>query len=497
MFVAALATETNTFSPIRIDRRAFEEAFYAPSGQHPPTPTLCTAPIIAAREGVQQYGYELIEGTAAWAEPAGLVSCDAYEGLRDEILGQLEAAGHCDIVLLGLHGAMMAQGYEDCEGDLIARVRALVGPDCIIGIELDPHCHLTPAMVCHSDVIVTFKEVPHTDFLERARDLMHICVRAAQKLIKPHLTVLDCRTISPFLTSREPGRSVVDALHLLERTDGVLSISVVHGFPAADMPDVGSKVVVVTDADPHLGRRLAKDICERVRGLGADRLPEMPGPSRAIEMAIAMDGAPVILSDRWDNPGGGVAGDSTFLAHAMLAQPDVSAALGALWDPVAVDICTAAGVGSRIELRVGGKAAPSSGAPLDGTFEVISTTKDLLIPFEQSMVSLGAAVALRLANLDIVVASRRTQTYHPDAFEKMGVTLADKKIAGVKSASHFFAAFEPIAHAIIYVDCGGPYPSDPTKIPYSRLRRPIQPIDDVAEPQWMTSEARCCSSSTR
>src|SRR6478752_1388755 len=131
VFVASLATETNTFSPLYVDRSAFESAFYCLPGAHPETPTLCSAPVIAARRRARTDGFTLIEGTATWAEPAGLVSRDAYESLRDEILHQLATALPVDIALFGLHGSMVAHGYDDCEGDLLARARAVAGPDTV------------------------------------------------------------------------------------------------------------------------------------------------------------------------------------------------------------------------------------------------------------------------------------------------------------------------------------------------------------------------------
>src|SRR6478609_8400199 len=174
MFVGSLATETNTFAPLPVDRAAFESAFYAPPGTHPDTPTLCSAPMIAARRRARQEGFTLIEGTSAWAEPAGLVSRAAFEGLRDEILDQLKAALPVDIALFGLHGAMVADGYEDCEGDLLARAREIVGPGAVIGAEYDLHCHLTEKRIAACDVAVLFKEFPHTDFLARAEDLVDL-----------------------------------------------------------------------------------------------------------------------------------------------------------------------------------------------------------------------------------------------------------------------------------------------------------------------------------
>jgi microcystin degradation protein MlrC len=363
VFVASLATETNTFSPIRIDRDAFVDAFYAPPGQHPDTPTLCSAPFVAARRRAAAEGFTLIEGTAAWAEPAGLVARTAYESLRDEILAQLRAALPVQVVLLGLHGAMVADGYEDCEGDLLTRVRAIVGPAVTVGVELDPHCHLSRLMLDSADLLVCFKEVPHSDFYEVAEELVDLCLRRARGQIAPVVTVFDCRAIANFMTSREPGRGLVDDIRARQQQAPVLSISVVHGFPAADVPDVGTKVIVITDGHAELGRVVAGEVGRRILAFGANRMPPMPGPEAAVAQALATDGAPVVLADRWDNPGGGVAGDSTFLLHVLLAHPDVPATVGALWDPAAVRCCLAAGAGARLQLSFGGKAAASSGPP--------------------------------------------------------------------------------------------------------------------------------------
>jgi microcystin degradation protein MlrC len=482
MFVASLATETNTFSPIRIDRAAFEDAFYAPPGQHPETPTLCSAPFVAARRKAREGEFNLVEGTATWAEPAGLVSRDAYESLRDEILDQLRACIPVEVVLFGLHGAMVADGYDDCEGDLLTRARDIVGPQAVIGIELDPHCHLSDAMVAASTIIVTFKEVPHTDFLERAEDLVDFAVRTVRGEIKPVISVVDCRAIANFITSREPGRSLVDRINSLEGRDGILSISIVHGFPAADVHDVGTKIVVVSDDAPERGEALARSLAKDVLGFGGNRLPPMPSPAEAVADALTIDGGPVVLADRWDNPGGGVAGDSTFLIHELLKHPTVPAAAGALWDPVAVQFCRAAGPGARLALRIGGKVAASSGPPVDAEVEVIAVTPDLVVPFEKSLVSLGAAAAVRIGALSVVLASKRAQTFHPDVFRRLEIDPEAQKIVVVKSASHFHAGFAPIAREIIYVNCGGPYPPDPAKIPYTKVRRPIAPLDPVSEP---------------
>jgi len=476
IFAASLATETNTFAPIPTDRRSFIEAFYAPPGAHPPTPTLCSAPIVAAREAAFAGGHTLIEGTAAWAEPAGTVGRATYEGLRDEILDQLRAALPVNVVLLGLHGCMVAHGYDDCEGDLLTRVRALA-PHAVIGAELDLHAHLTDDMVRAADVIVAFKEFPHTDFMARAEELTALCLRTAAGKIRPRAAVFDCRSIAGFMTSREPGRGFVDRISALEGHDGILSISIIHGFQAADVYDVGTKVIVYADGDPAPAAALAEQLGHEILAWGEGGVPVHLKTREAVAAAIALPRGPVVLADRWDNPGGGVAGDSTFLIEELLRHPDIPAAVGALWDPVAAAFCVAAGPGAELPLRFGGKAASTSGRPIDAIVRIRATTDDLRIPFQQSEVSLGPAAAITLGTLDVVLVTGRAQTFHPAVFENLGIPLTEKKIVVVKSSNHFHAAFAPIAAEIIYVDCGGPYPPDPARIPYTKIRRPIAPLD--------------------
>ena len=478
IFVASLATETNTFSPLPADRRAFEAAFYCPPGAHPSTPTLCSAPMVAAR-ALRDAGHTVIEGTATWAEPAGLVGRAAYESLRDEILDQLQQAMPVDIVLFGLHGCMVADGCDDCEGDLLARART-IAPAAIIGAELDLHAHLTPDMVAAANLLVAFKEFPHTDFLARAEDLVRLSVDAAQGRTRPAPAVFDLRTIGGYMTSREPGRAFTDRLFELEGRNGILSISIIHGFQAADVRDAGTKILVYADGNRAAAAALAEQLGRELLAWPASAATPHLKPTDAIDAAIeaaAAHGGLVVLADRWDNPGGGVAGDSTVLLRALLARPEIPAAIGVLWDPIAVQLCAAAGPGAKLHLRFCGKATPFSGEPVDAMVEVRSIAENLVIPFEQSRVSLGPAACIRIGALDIVLGSTRAQTFSPEAFTAMGVDLKQKIAVAVKSSNHFHAAFAPIAAAILYVDSGGPYPPDPKLIPYTKIRRPISPLD--------------------
>jgi microcystin degradation protein MlrC len=478
MFVASFATETNTFAPLPVDRAAFERAFYARPGEHPDTPTLCSAPVIAARRRAAREGFTLIEGTCTFAEPAGLVSRQAYESIRDEILGQLRAAMPVEIALFGLHGAMVADGYDDCEGDLLARAREIVGPRAVVGCEHDLHCHLTPKRVAACDLVILFKEFPHTDFLARAEELVELALRTAKGQIRPVIGLYDCRMIGGgYMTNLPMGRAYVDRIRAMEGREGILSISVGHGFGAGDVPEVGTKVLVIADGDKKKAEALAARLGREVLAFQRAATPRHYNPEESVAFARASPGQPIVFGDRWDNPGGGVPGDGTIMIETLLKHPDLAAALGVLWDPIAVEFCRAAGVGGNLWLRIGGKATPVSGRSLDAHVVVKALSPELVIPFEQARVSLGAAATVSIGKLDIVLGSKRSQTFSPPAFTDMGVDLASKKMVVVKSSNHFSAAFSKIAASIQYLDTGGPFPYDPLKVTYRKVRRPIAPLD--------------------
>ncbi len=481
IFAASLATETNTFSPVPTDLASFRLAFYAPPGKHPDTPTLCSSPMIVLRRRAREEGFELVEGTAAWAEPGGLIQRETYEQLRDEILDQLKDALPVDGVVLGLHGAMVAQGYDDCEGDLLSRVRLLVGPKAVIAAELDPHSHLTPLRVANADILASFLEFPHTDFVERAEHVVDLSLRTIRGEIRPVMSTFDCRMIDVFPTSREPVRSLIDRVKSLQGRDGVLSVSLIHGFMAADVPEMGTRILVVTDNDKAKGDALARSLGLEVFSLrGKTAMPMIgtdAGLDRAAALAARKPGKPVVVADVWDNPGGGTAGDGTLILERVLARGMKSVAIASIWDPMAVSFCLAAGAGARIELRFGGKSDAKAGAPIDALVEVRRAVAESFQSFGGSRVTLGPAAVIRPegTDTDIILTTNRAQTYEPDIFSNLGIDPLKKEILIVKSTNHFYAGFSPVAAEIIYVDAGAPYPSDPRQTNYTKLARKIWP----------------------
>jgi microcystin degradation protein MlrC len=483
IFVAALATETNTFSPIVIDRQGFIDSLYAPPGQHPATPTLCTAPIPVGRRVCAQKGWDLVEGTAAWADPAGLVSQGAYEGLRDEILDQLRAALPVDAVVLGLHGAMVAQGYQDPEGDFLDHIRAIVGPDVLIAAELDPHSHLTKRRVAAADFFVVFKEFPHTDFVDRAEDLWHLVVETLEGRIHPVMAVYDCKMIDVFPTSRQPMRGFVDRMLALEAGNPkILSLSAIHGFMAGDVPEMGTKMIAVTDGDPMLAANLAEELGQELfANRGRHMMPQLK-EGEAVAQALAATAWPVVIADMWDNPGGGTAGDATVILKELLAQGARGVAIGTIWDPMAVQLCFVAGEGAVMPLRFGAKSAPMTGEPMDALVRILRLEANAEMRFGESLVPFGRAARIAVLDdkgaetgIEVILNTVRAQSYDPSLFSALGIDPLAQKILVIKSTNHFFAAFDPIAAQIIYCSAGRAYPNDPATNPYRHVRADIWP----------------------
>jgi microcystin degradation protein MlrC len=478
VFLGSIATETNTFSPLRTDLQDFKDSFYAPPGQHPETPTLCSAIYPVARSRAAQYGWQLVEGTATWAEPGGIVNQQTWEHLRDQLLSELRAAMPVDIVLLGLHGAMVAQDCLDCEGELIASVRDVVGPNVIVGATFDPHSHLSACRVENADLITVFKEFPHTDFVDVAEDLVDLVQRAATGQINPAISTYDCRMIEVLPTSRQPMRGFIDRIKELENDDKVLSVSVIHGFMAGDVPDLGTKIVVITDDARPLGDELAEKLGMEIFSLRGTTRPEFLAPEVALGRATNSKSKPVIVADVWDNPGGGVPGDGTIILNEMLSRNLENAALASIWDPIAVRTCISAGERARLRLRFGGKMSPDGGDPIDADVIVRKVVRDAVQSFGRSVVPLGDSVWIDVEGIAVILNTVRSQVFNPDIFFNLGINPKEKELLVVKSTNHFHDAFSHISSNIIYAAVDGPYPNNPVTNDYKHLIRPIWPIEE-------------------
>jgi microcystin degradation protein MlrC len=412
----------------------------------------------------------------AWAQPGGITVRSAYESLRDEMLNDLRTAMPVDVVLLMLHGAMVAQGYDDCEEDMISRVRDIVGPTTVIGVELDLHCHLSPLMIAPADIVITYKEYPHIDMNDRARELFDLAVATKLGSIRPTMALFDCRMIGLYPTTSQPLRGFVDAMTEAERRKGMLSISFGHGFQFADVQHVGAKMLVVTDDDQGLAERVAREFGLRVHALrgqiGFDSLA-LP-MEEALSKALASKKTPVVVADQSDNAGGGAPGDATFALRWLLDHQAEDVAMAIFYDPEVVRIARKAGKGATLPVRLGGKMGPISGAPVDIEVTILSMLDDYMHALPQRsgepyLYPAGDVVALRCGSIDIVVGSERCQCFSPSIFSDLGIDPMLKRLLIPKSVQHFYEAFAPIAGEVIYMAAPGAVAPDPRQINYRRL----------------------------
>lgn len=480
VFIACLGTETNSFAAMPTGWTNFEETMLYRGDATSRAPTTFSLPLHVWRKAAEERQGTVVESIAAFAQPAGTTIKSVYEGLRDEILADLRAAMPVDIVLLSMHGAMTADGYEDCEGDLMTEVRKIVGPGVVIGGELDLHCSITPEMLEAADVLVTFKEYPHIDVAERAAEVFAICHAAHEGTAKPVMAVHDTRMINMWRTPVEPMKGFVADMQAGEGTGDILSVSFAHGFPWQDVPHTSAKMLVITNGDADLAASTAKDFGDRLWNMKEETQGETVSMDDALD-AVAAGPGPVVLADVADNAGGGAPSDSTFILRRALERGDRDLLIGYFWDPVAARFCEEAGEGEALDLRVGGKCGPSSGDPVD----IRVTVKRILLDAEQTFgdakMGMGTAVWLSTdAGIDLILTTKRTQVFHPDGMEQLGITPANYKGVVVKSIQHFYAGFEPIASKVIYVSAPGAIPRDYAAIPYTRFSDRYWPRDDLS-----------------
>jgi microcystin degradation protein MlrC len=474
VLVAGLAHETNSFSPLPTSLRNFEETIcYRPRRGTGRDDAIGFPGYGDAIRTGQKRGDVVIEGPCFWTQPSGPASLSVYRALRDEILDAVGDAKPVDCVVLILHGAMMAQRVDDCEGDLLARLREVVGPEVPVGVILDLHGNVSQQMVSSGAIIIGCKEYPHIDYPARVDELFEILAGMARG--GPRLST-SCRRI-PLIsmqgTTEEPMAGLVRDLVEAEGHDGIRSITLMHGFPWSDWEDVGGSVLVVAE-DTGSARvdAVVKSFADRFVEIATNTPVRRLGVRESIDAALAIGSGPVVIADSSDNPGGGAACDSTFLLRELLDRGVKNAALGMLWDPQAARIAADAGVGARLLMRIGGKVGALSGDPLDVEVEVLRVREDVRQRnlTGEPVEAIGLAAALRVGGVDVVLNSIRQQVFSTDCFTELGIDVARRAIVVVKSSQHFRASFDRIAKQTLYCNAPGALNLDLATMPYRKVR---------------------------
>jgi microcystin degradation protein MlrC len=478
--VGGFQHETNTFAPLKATMADFEAPdawpglvrggalFDAVHGINLPA-----AGFIGAARAA---GHSLVPLTWCSASPSGPVTEDAFERISAFMLDDLRDARTLDAVYLDLHGAAVAEHLDDADGELLRRVRRLVGRDVAIVASLDFHANVSPLMIESASALVSYRTYPHIDMAitgERALRVLHD-IRGRQ--LHSHLQQL------PFLIPLVSQSTLVDPLASIFREAQALESAPIAafnfspGFPAADVVKCSPSVfaygwnaasvdAAVIDFASNVQRREAEFALEILSIDGALTELRRSPPKR---------GRPTILADTQDNPGGGGNADSTSLIKALISsgQPDVLC--GILWDANAAAHAHAAGVGAMIELSLAAHTGFAGETPIRGRFEVISVGDGRFTatgPFYAgARMELGPMALLRIGDVSIAVASRKQQAADQAMFRHLQVEPRDFAVLALKSSVHFRADFGPIAEHIRVVAAPGPNIADPAELPFKRLR---------------------------
>jgi microcystin degradation protein MlrC len=482
--------ETNTFSTIATDRAQFE-ARHLHYGEEIVETFRGTGTCLGGMiEGAERHGLALLPSVAAAASPAGRVTDDIYGHVKDRLLADLRAAGRVDGVLLDLHGAMATESLEDAEGDLLQAVRRVVGPGVPVAVTLDFHGNVTPAMARHADLLHGYRTYPHVDMAERGLEATRRLRDLAARRVRPTVALRRPPLLPPLGnqgTARGPMRRLYDPADEMERDPRVITISVFAGFPHADIPEAGLGIYVATDGDQALADHLADRLAETAWAHRHEFIHQGLPPAEAVRRALQAPAGPVVLADMADNTGGGAAGDGTEILRELVRQGARSAVVACLWDPRAVQACVESGVGRSLTLEVGGQVDDRHGAPLRVT-GVVRTLSDGRFVHKGPMARglpgrLGPTAVLDVNDVKVILISHRWQTLDPEMIRFVGLDPLEQKILVVKSTIHYRAAFEPLAREILEVDAPGLSSSNLGRFDFTRVRRPIFPLDpEVAYP---------------
>jgi microcystin degradation protein MlrC len=476
--------EGNTFAPTRTTLQQFEEGglhvgpaiFDAFAG----TNTEVGGFVDAARRA----GVELVPLLAAQAVPSGILTRETFEALRDRLLQEIRERSQYDGVLLALHGALVAEGHDDGDGEILAAVREIVGPDIPIVSTLDLHGNLTDRMVRAADALIGYDLLPHTDAGgkgEKAAALLFATIRGD---VRP---VIGWRKIPMLVTPENahtlfgPMAELVVKAKEMEYEPGILSTSIFTVQTWLDVPELGGAALVVTDGEPDLADRKARDLARKVWARRHDFAVDAIPVSTAIERAVALPEGPAIFANSADNTGGGAPGDNTAVLDGLLRMNLTKPALLTIVDPIAVDRAISAGVGNTVTLDVGGRVDNVYCRPVsimgyvkaiaDGRYRYQSTS------YTGMEVNMGPTVVLKIGEIYLVTCSLKSMTIDPALYRSVGLEPRDARIVVVKTASGFRSGYADIAKAIYILDTPGFCPPTLRQLDYQRAPRPLFPLD--------------------
>jgi microcystin degradation protein MlrC len=492
--VGGFQHETNTFAP----QRATWDDFARPDAWpgYVRGPELFDAvegfniPIAGAVKTLTGLGYELAPLSWCSAPPSSYVDEEAYEKVAAAILEDLAAAGPLDGIFLDLHGAMVAAHHEDGEGELLRRIRGLVGDTLPIVTSLDFHTNLTPEMVRHASAMIGYRTYPHIDMAatgSRAAELLDRLIREKRPLYKAFRQVDFLIPLVWQCTLAEPTKGVFDLMDEIEQgsashNQGIVSITHTPGFPPADIKECGPALVVY-GRDQETADAAADRILAAIKAKEPEFAGRLYTADEAAQEAIRLAHSatkPIVLADIQDNPGAGGTSDTVGLLRALIANQAKGAVIGLIVDPEAAAAAHAVGEGELLPCGIGAKVGYAGETPVEAKWRVMRVASGDFTGtgpmFGGAKFHIGpmALVTDEESGVSAVLAAKRIQAIDKEQFRHVGVEPAEVPILALKSTVHFRADFQPIAETVLCVLSPGAHVSDPVELPYQHLRAGIR-----------------------
>ena len=416
----------------------------------------------------KQQQAELVPSVFARDVPCGKTQQKAIEKVRDRIVEMLMAAhaeSPLDAIALHLHGAGVAEGYPDVDGEIIRAVRQAFGPDMPIGVVLDLHGNITDTMMELSDLLIGIKTYPHVDEYTAARIMFaRLCdmVRSGYKVYKKIIRLPWHIAPAEGLTTAGPAHDVQQLLYKLEhREEKLIQASFFQGFPYSDIKECGVSIVTMA-----LDQATAEDTALEIARYAWSRRKDFAVPKysavEAFDMALAVPAGPgpVVINESSDNTGGGTPGDGTYLLREMLERNLPGTAFGYIYDPEVAQLAAKAGIGAKISCKLGGKMDNLHGDPIELKDAYVKCISDGVFVNHSpkgggNTVRLGLSACLVVGNVDVVVSSDRTQATDDGVFRMVGLFKDEYQIVAVKSSQHFKAWWADRSRAMIPCETPG------------------------------------------
>jgi len=482
ILMAGLQHETNTFSPIPATYEDFvkpdlwpkillgTEMFQVLEGMNLPSTGFMTA--------AKQAGHELIPALWCSAEPSGTVQDSAFDQIFEILRQKIATTPDIDALYLDLHGAMVTESYDDAEGELLARIKKILGANIPIVVSLDFHANISPAMVELSDLICVYRTYPHVDMFETGErayryletwftgGLRFKCFRQIPYLIP----------LSAQCTEEAPNDQLFKYLRHWD-SQTLLGMELALGFPPSDIADAGPAIVAYGSDQEALEQAV-----QMLWGaaIEAEKIykDELLSPQEIISTGLAIkNSGPVIVADVQDNSGAGATSDTTGMLSAMIKAGVQRGLVGALCDPKLVATAHSLGEGAEFSAAIGNYFGYDK-QPLEARWRVENLSEGRFTctgeMYRGAQADVGSLALLRLidaqADIAVVISTERFQCVDRSVFDHLGVQVEAYRLVVLKSTVHFRADFEPIAAAILQVESPGAHPCRLTDLDYKKLR---------------------------